>query len=310
MAEHSRIKNSPSAKFIRWGQHVIFSIPAMALLFTATIASPAFSLTAPPADTSTNPGYRVQIYVNSNSGYVNLPPSTQSWIVEYKYLVPPLPTSSTWDYTSQTVYQWGDQDFDIYGANGNYKLSNYVFNQIVPTLFIGHVLSANDAYYNPSWNNLSSWAIQSQYYWQQGTTPYAQTGPIVYVNPGDQITTDLNYDSVSGTIVATISDDNIPGPSGQSSITILKPFPDEPSLFSSWSDFFNKAEAMSNDQFIIGHPVLNVETGYVDQPTVCGLLPFTVNEISTPGFTSMPSEFTIEPVGGLTCSQPLATLNF
>ncbi len=262
------------------------------------------------AQAPTNPGYRVQIYVNSNSGNVNLPSSSQSWQIEYKYLVPPLPSSSTWDYTSQTIYQWGDVDFDSYGSGGTYPLSSYVYNQIVPQLFIGRVLSGNDAYYNATWSDLSSWAIQAQYYWQEGSTPYAQTGSIVNVSPGDQITTLLSYNPGSGAISVSISDDDISGPSGTSSITLYKPFPNDPSLFTSWTDFFNKGEALSGDSYIISHPVLNVETGYVDEQTLCPLLPFTVNQISIPGIPSMPSEFATQPVGGLTCSQQLSTLNF
>ncbi len=262
------------------------------------------------AQAPSNPGYRVQVYVNSNSGNVNLPTATQSWQIEYQYKVPPLPSSSTWDYTTQTIYQWGDVDFDSYGSNGTYKLSDYVYNQIVPQLFIGNVISGHSAHYHATGSTIDSWAIQAQYYWQKGTTPYAKTGHIIYVNPGDNITTVIKYDSQSGKIVVSIMDDNISCASGKSTITLYRPFPDQPSLFSSWRDFFTRGEALSHNQFIIGHPVLNVETAYADQQTVCALLPFNIESVSIPGISSTPSQFAIQPVGGLSCSQPLATLNF
>jgi len=45
----------------------------------------------------------------------------------YRFVVPSLPTSSTWDYRRGTVYQWGDVDFDSYGSRGTYKLSDYSY---------------------------------------------------------------------------------------------------------------------------------------------------------------------------------------
>ncbi len=61
---------------------------------------------------------------------------------------------------------------------------------------------------------------------------------------------------------------------------------------------------------LLTEPVLDVETDYLDQQTVCGLLPFTISEISIPGVDSTPSAFAIQQPKGFTCRQPLVALRF
>jgi hypothetical protein len=76
-----------------------------------------------------NPAYRLQVY--ANEGHPQLA-ATKDWTLEYRFAVPPLPSSPTWNYKVGTVYQWGDVDFDEYGTSGKYKLSDYRFNQVTP----------------------------------------------------------------------------------------------------------------------------------------------------------------------------------
>jgi hypothetical protein len=81
-------------------------------------------------------------------------------------------------------------------------------------------------------------------------------------------------------------------------------------LFNSWADFFTKAAAAARTSYILSTPVLDVETDYVDQQTVCGLLPFTLSEISIPGIESTPSAFAIQQPNGFNCRQPLIAVRF
>jgi hypothetical protein len=289
---------------------------AAALALVLSVAAPAqpriqvaaCGIGAALAQMASNPAYRLQVYSKATPQLL----ATQDWTLRYRFFVPPLPTSPTWDYRRGTVYQWGDVDFDSYGSGGTYKLSDYLYNQIVPELVLGSVLDANDADYKPSWSQVSTWRIEAQYYWHKATTStsYAQTGSVVKVNPGDEITTTIQYTTGTGTIVASIVDNNISGPSGASSITIARPFPNDPSLFKSWADFFKKAVAASRTSYILSEPVLDVETDYLDQQTVCGLLPFALSEISIPGVDSNPSAFAIQQPNGFTCGQPLVALRF
>jgi hypothetical protein len=93
-------------------------------------------------------------------------------------------------------------------------------------------------------------------------------------------------------------------------ITIVRPFPNEPSLFKSWTDFFQKATAASRVSYVNGTTQLDVETDYLDQQTMCGLLPFTITKIVMPGVPSIPSGFSTAQFGGFTCKGPLAKLDF
>jgi hypothetical protein len=288
--------------------------PPVALVLVLSLAAPpqprlsvgAHGIRATMTRTPSNPAYRLQVYSKTTPKL----PATQDWTLRYRFFVPPLPTSSTWDYRRGTVYQWGDVDFDGYGSSGPYKVSDYLFNQIVPQLALGSVLDANDANYKPSWSQVSTWRIEAQYYWRNATTStsYAQTGSVVKVNPGDEITTTIRYIAETGTIVASIVDNNISSSSGASSITITRPFPNDPSLFKSWADFFKKAAAASRTSYVLSTPALDVETDHLDQQTMCGLLPFTVSEISIPGVDSTPSAFGIQQLNGFTCIQTLVAL--
>jgi hypothetical protein len=261
-----------------------------------------------PRPEPVNPAYRLQIYSQTTSKLS----ATQSWTLQYQFTVPPLPTSPTWNCKLGTVYQWGDVDFDAYGSAGAYKLSDYRFNQIVPELILGSVLDASDAKFKPSWSQRRTWAIEAQYYWYNATTSksYAQTGNIVGVNPGDEIATTIRYEAQTGTIVASIADGKTTGSAGVSTITIVGPFPNDPSLFTSWTDFFKRALAASHTSYVLSTPVVDVETDYLDQETMCGLLPFTLRKISIPGVASVPSAFSIQQLGGFTCKQPVAALDF
>jgi hypothetical protein len=79
-----------------------------------------------------------------NGRAAKLPPANTSWQLAYKYRVPPLPGGS-WNPNQQTFYIWGDVDFDPYGPQSpQWSISGYKYNQIVPQLFIGNVLSQND----------------------------------------------------------------------------------------------------------------------------------------------------------------------
>ena len=272
---------------------------------TATvIVKPSATGTPGQAPARSNQTYRVQVYSKTAPQL----PSAKDWILEYEFVVPPLPSSHTWDYKTGTVYQWGDIDFDEYGSRGKYKLSDYQYNQIVPELFLGNVLDTSDAAHAPSWHQRSTWGIEAQYYWKNGATSisYAQTGRVVKVNPGDEITTTIRYDAQAGTIVASIADESLSGSASVSTITITRPFPNEPALFKSWTDFFQRAVAASKTSHVMSTLAADVETYNLDQATMCGLLPFTLKKISIPGVSSTASTFAIQPAEGLTCPQPLA----
>lgn len=254
-----------------------------------------------------DPGYRVQIYPTADNGGQHAMPSPSSnWTLKYEYTVPPLPCSSTWNPADETYYIWGDVDFDVYGAQGQYPLSRYAYNQIVPQLMIGNALSGNDAAYAPSWNAFSTWVIQAQYFWHDADgANYAQTGKAVGVSPGDLVTTSIKYTASTGAIAVTISTSKV-----SSSITIARPFPNEsPALFTSWKDFFQKGAAQSSTLW--ARPIMNVESHFVDESTVCAALPWKVELFSEPGTPAKGASFTVAPYAGLTCPKgSYATLSF
>ena len=204
-----------------------------------------------------NPMHRVQVY---SKVAPRLSPA-QDWALRYRFRVPALPSSSTWDYNIGTIYEWGDIDFDAYGSAGSFPISHYRFNQIVPQLVLGNVLDRSDAEFKPAWNHLRTWHIQAQYYWYDGTTSksYAQTGALVSVNPGDTITTSITYNHRTGTIVARISA-NISESEHTSTIKMARPFPNEPSQFASWSDFLSKAAGASRTTYALSTPAVDLET--------------------------------------------------
>jgi hypothetical protein len=247
------------------------------------------------------PGDRVIVFVQ------NAPPPTvpaaTNWQIRYKYRVPPLPTQ-TWDANQQTFYIWGDVDFDVYGADGAFAVSRYKYNQISPQLSLGRVLATRDANFNPGWLTLNSWAIQAQYFWQKDETPFAETGDLVYVSPGDEIETEISFNAATGHIVATIS-----APAGKSSIDIARPFPNEPSLYADWKDFFQRASQRSGG-VVYANPAMQVEPYFVDAETECSILPFNIDLISLPGVPSQRSVFNYHSRRPLTCATDLAQLGF
>lgn len=296
--------------FIRKAVPVAGASTALAMIFSPAMNArsggsvPPYGPAAAPKALPQNPAYRIQVYSKERPTL----PVTQDWLLQYQFTVPALPSSPTWNYKMGTVYQWGDVDFDYYGSSGSYKISGYRFNQIVPQLILGSVLDGNTNY-RPSWSQRNRWAIQAGYYWYREPISYAQTGNVVEVNPGDEITTTISYKAEPGTIVASIRDDKIPGAAGVSTITISRPFPND-SLFTSWRDFFNKAAAASKTSYVLSTPAVDVETYYLDEQTMCGLLPLTLGKISIPGIALKSSAFSIQQLGGFTCRQPMVKLNF
>ena len=256
-------------------------------------------------ENTNDPDYRVIIGNNSPDNRVLLPSSDVNWQLEYKFLVPPIPQNN-WDPYNQTFYVWGDTDFDNYGTEGPHTISTYQFNQVAPQVMIGKCLSGSGHNYNPSWGVYTNWVIQAQYYWMNSDdTNYAICGELINVNPGDELTTKISYDSATGQITASIS-----APEGISSIVLTQPFPDQPTLFPSWADFFTKASAASHTDGVYAHPVLNVESHYVDVPTMCSVLPFRVSYVSIPGIPWMLSRFSVSQNGDYSCSNALADLTF
>lgn len=233
-----------------------------------------------------------------------LPSSSQRWQIEYKYRVPPLPSSTTWDPSEDAFYVWGDIDFDWYGDEGPYALSQYRYNHVVPQLFIGRVLSGSDADFTPAWTQVDTWSIQAQYFWQAGTTPYAQAGSVVGVNPGDEVTASISFDPTNGKLTVAIA-----APAGESSITVDRPFPNDPGLFADWTDFFRQAEQKSNGQLIYAHPVVAVRP-FADRQTMCSILPLQVDRIAIPNVAVSSTQFLVSNTGGLSCGKALAALGF
>jgi hypothetical protein len=253
-----------------------------------------------------DPGYRVVAYPSTDGGNVHpMPAPSKSWTLTYKYVVPALPCGPNWNHNTGTFYIWGDVDFDPYGAYGGYPLSSYLYNQIVPQLTIGYALTGNDAEFHPSWTKQSGWVIQAQYFWMhQDGNFYAQTGKIVKVKPGQTITTTIKYSASTGSMAVKIA-----SPSASSSITIARPFPNEPNLFASWRDFFEKGVAQS--QTLYARPQMNVESHFVDQDTMCSVLPWNIGSFSVPGTKNVGSNFTAVQYGDYSCpAGQYANFNF
>ncbi|HEY2514728.1 MAG TPA: hypothetical protein VGI39_27875 [Polyangiaceae bacterium] len=280
---------------------------ASADVFSAAITpDPAGSCssTSAPLPTS-DPGNRVVISATQRAdSQVVIPAPTADWQLQYEYSVPPLPCAPTWNLNGSTFYVWGDVDFDTYGSSGAYPLSSYQFNQIVPQLMIGTALSGNDASYAPSWQLFDHWVIQAQYFWMNADGNfYAQTGPVVSVKPGDRISTVIHYSAATGGIDVSIASEE-----GGSYITIPQPFPNEATAFASWKDFFQRAAAQSGQ--ILGRPQLNVETHFIDTPTLCSALPWTVEQIAFPNVPATASSFVTSTYGDFACGSALTNLDF
>ena len=189
--------------------------------------------------------------------HYRLPPSDNSWDLTYTYLCPPIPATSIWDKNNQTIYIWGDIDFDYYGASHLKEVTDEhvrnihpcCMNQIVPQLMIGSCLCSNDEQYMPSWRSFDNWVIQAQYFWMDcDGGSRAQCGPIIEAEPGDEIRTQIRYDHGSGSIAVSIAimkdddglNDKIIDHEKCSEIVIERPFPHAPSLFTNWTDFFER----------------------------------------------------------------------
>lgn len=85
------------------------------------------------------------------------------------------------------------------------------------------------------------------------------------------ITTKISYDSAAGSMYASITSS---GGGGASSIHIPRPFPNDPTLYKDWGDFFKKAQAMSEETEgagVLHHPDWNVEAGVEDGNTLCSI---------------------------------------
>ena len=242
----------------------------------------------------------LRVGVNAKTGHVvRMPVWNKNWRLIYQFVVPGLPTQS-WDPRRQTFYIWGDIDFDAYGASGPYAISRYKYNQIVPQLFLGRVISKSSPAFAPVWNQQDTWAIQAQYFWQKGDLPYAQTGPVVGVDPGEVLTSTIDYEWMTGRMTASIS-----GRSGSSTIVIDRPFPNEPQLFANWADFLKNAQAASKGDYVLAQPVMNVETN-ADAPTLCSVLPFVVRSINIPDVGTAASAFAQDIPSGLPCARAVS----
>lgn len=254
-----------------------------------------------------DPGYRVVVQPRAAvHGASPFPRSDQPWELRYQFIVPPLPSSKSWDPTTQVFYIWGDVDFDTYGFKGSATLtSKYLYNQIVPQLMIGYAFAENDANFAPTSIVYDHWVINAQYYWNDvDGNDFAQAGEIVAVQPGDSVTTLIRYNPQNGAIIATIS-----APEGTSTITIPRPFPNDKQIpFSSWRDFFAQAEAKTTH--VLGQAVINVESHDLDEATLCSVLPFEIQGMSSEAFPKTSADFLVRTEGGFNCPSATTKLGF
>ena len=227
---------------------------------------------------------RVVLAPKATSNVAKFPNADQSWQVTYTLVVPPVPTG--FDELKDSFYAWGDVEFDAYGALGPYKLSGYKYNQVVPQLMIGNVVGGHTPTYGIIGKQFKTWVAQAQYFWQKDSTPYAYTGAIVAVNPGETVTETISYDATTKRLTAAIT-----APAGTSTITIDRPFLNE-ALFTDWKDFFTQSQAKSGPLYVA--PILSIEPNTTKQ-VLCTVLPFTVSAASAPTLPTRDS-FALLPV--------------
>ncbi|MEO8446200.1 MAG: hypothetical protein ABI528_01825 [bacterium] len=243
-----------------------------------------------------DPGYRVIVSTDHD---VMLPDHNTGWELIYKFSVPPVPQGN-WDPTNQTVYAYGQVDFDMYGSSGRYSISGYQYNQIVPQVMIGNCLDSSDSNYNPYWSIYNSWVMQAQYFWMDSSkTVHSLCGNIVNVSPQEVITTRIAYSAIIGGFTVMIFGDN-----DTSTILIPQPFPNNTSLFADWKNFFTQAQQRSGTSGPYSNPVLNVETHYLKAETVCSMLPFRIKHVSIPGILWQEGSYFISRSGDYACEDP------
>jgi len=109
-----------------------------------------------------------------------------------------------------------------------------------------------------------------------GSIACALCGDVVAVKPSDVITTTISYDGF-GTMTASISAEG----GNASTITIPRPFPNDPGMYANWKDFFHRAEARSGSYVgrgVLHSPDWNVEAGVEDGKTLCSICPLAISK--------------------------------
>jgi hypothetical protein len=227
------------------------------------------------------------------SGPVELPPPSEPWTIEHMFMCPPLPPPD-FDSYHETLYVWGDTDFDVYSPRGCFPLHDCLMNQIVPQVMIGRCLCANQPEtYKPIWGECKTWVVQAQYYWQnamgEGEGSHALCGRRVHVKPGEFLKTRIEYDPELGSLDISIGPWSrqangiwVDSETRRSRIVSQRPFPEtSPALFTSWREFFERAVAKSRLEYpsmgLLCRPKLNIEyKGSVRLETLAALCPFVV----------------------------------
>ena len=268
-----------------------------------------FILSTTTAVLAGDPGYRVLVSPSKSFEHI-FPPPSQAWTLQYTFTVPPLPTSPTWDFMKQVFYIWGDVDFDAYGTAGNtasWRLSNYRYNQIVPQIILGWGGTSDPSggfgYFGIPQS--PTWFIQADYYWRHDNgTNWQFAGDSISVSPGEVLNETISYNPTNGVITAAIM--VVGNASRISQVIIKRPFPNDPSLFSSWRDFFQKAVQKSQTTGPVGVPNFNVETHDVDAQTLCSVLPQKISSMQLPGLAWNASNYATTNIGGFTCSSKSA----
>lgn len=216
-------------------------------------------------------------------------PGKSDWEVVYSFVCPVHPSEADddWNSVEETVYVWGDLSFDCYGPDGKFPIHRYRMNQIVPQVMTGNCLdhsSCDD--YSAKWNVFDGWIMQAQYYWQDPEREsFAQCGPVEPVHAGEHITSTISYSAADGAITVRIEAADSEGVARcSSSIKIDRPFPNDPELFDSWSEFFKASERLSGEAGCYGRPSLNIEyKGQVKMRHLQTMCPFNVLRAEHPG---------------------------